>query len=177
MRTNKFVRMFQPNKSTGKGLDKHKASRKEEVAREELREKGLDAIDIKGMQNHEGVVSMNEIQREQLLNGGTGTGNSNESGNRFRIFGGKKTEGTERVDAQDIREDYSQYSQGVRGVLKKQDEDLDEISNVLGDMKVMANAMNNELAYQGEKIEEVQNFTEETSQRTKKNARNIAKIK
>ncbi len=171
MTKNRLVRMFQVKKSKNKALEQHKGKKKEQEAQEELRAKGLDSIDVKGMQEHNGAISMTELEREQLLGDA-----ADESGKRRRLFG-KKQEQTVHVNTKDINEDYSQYPEGVASTLRKQDEDLDQLSEIVGDLKVMSHAMKNELTFQKGKIEHVQDFTVETSRRTKLNARNIAKIK
>lgn len=186
--TNKLVRMLKFNKGKGRTADKKKISRKEEEEREELRAKGLESIDIREMQrrNNEGTMTMEELQRNELL-GGTSTSKApvaqsddqpSESKNRLRLFGGrKKSDGEKRVATRDIKEDYSEYSDNVASVLRQQDDDLDKISDVVGDLNRMAVAMNTELDYQSKLIDDVKETAAETSRRTKDNSRRINKIK
>jgi hypothetical protein len=75
-----------------------------------------------------------------------------------------------------LREDYSQYTPSVASVMCKQDEDLDQISDALGDLQALADGINSELEYQGRLIDDAQNFTEVTSTRMKANARRIRQI-
>lgn len=169
----KIVRMFQRKKPVGKGLEKVKASKKETEARVEMREKGVSALDVATMRGGEGVISMDALEndREQLLDGETVTDVRRGLGRR------KKKEPERNLDPRQIREDYSQYSQPVADVMKKQDDDLDQIADALADMRSLAGAMNSELQYQETLIEEVQGFTAETSRRTKENAKKINRIK
>jgi ABC-type transporter Mla subunit MlaD len=51
--------------------------------------------------------------------------------------------------------------------MRKQDQDLDQISGVLTDLKTLADGMNAELTYQDKFITAIQDFTDETSRRTK----------
>lgn len=171
MNKSKLVRMFQWKKPTGKGLNNVKGSRKEKEQREELRQKGLEAIDIKSLKTEDGTVPMRDLQREQLLE------TDDTSTTARRNWLGKKREEEQRTETKDIRENYSQYTPEVADVLKDQDNDLDQISQVVSDMKAMGAAMNNELDYQNRVVNEVQDFSMETARRTKQNARNIAKIK
>lgn len=169
----KLVRMFQKKKGTGKGLDKVKGSRKEQEERDELRKKGLGAVDLADMDGgSKGNISMEELERNQLLDGA-----SEEVTQARRGRWGRKKEVVETKDPKAVREDYSQYSAGVADVMRKQDDDLDQISDALADMRALAGGMNNELDYQDKLINEVQNFSVETSVRTKENARKINKIK
>lgn len=171
MTKSKLARMFQRKKPVGKGLEKVKGTRKEQEARQELRNKGLESLDVKSMQSSDGTVKMHDLQREELLDAPAA------SGSKLGWLGKKNRDPTPRLETRAIQEDYSAYSSGVAQVLKQQDEDLDQIGDALSDMKAMATAMNNELEYQGELIEEVQTFSTETSRRTKENAKKIARIK
>lgn len=190
MTTNKLVRMLRFNKGKGRTADKKKTSRKEEEEREELRAKGLESVDIRELQrrNNEGTMTMEELQRNQLLGSGSSTSKpppadesddqSSGSKNRLRLFGGrKKSDGEKRVGTREIKEDYSGYSGNVASVLRQQDDDLDKIGDVVGDLNRMAVAMNNELDYQNGLIDDVKATSAETSKRTKDNSRRIAKIK
>lgn len=168
MTKSKIARMFQLKKSNGKGLDKVKAGRKEKEAREELRTKGLDSIDVQGMQKQDGAVSSVELRL---------TDNDDNVSEARRGLFGKKNKETQVIKARDIKGDYEGYSEGIANVLKQQDDDLDQIGDVLSDMQVMAKAMNNELEYQDKLLHEVQDFTNETSRRAKDNARKIGKLK
>lgn len=169
MTKSKLVRMFQRKKPAGKSLEKVKANKKEQEAREELRSKGLESIDVQGMQGQDGSVSMGEIQRA--------TANDEATEARRGLFAKKNKDPPTRTQARHIEEDYSGYSKGVAKVLQQQDEDLDQIGDVLSDMHSMAKAMNNELEYQDKLIGEVQDFSAETSRRAKDNAKRIAKLK
>lgn len=170
------VRMFQRKKPTGKALSKVKPSKKEQEEMDEMRAKGVDAVDLKTMQKNPGVVSLESTRREELLEGAA-------SGKNRRRFGlGKKDGGRGEpavapVQTRDIEENYSEYPDGVAGALRQQDEDLDKIGDALSDMKALATAMNHELNYQGKLIEEAQDSTAETRRRTKANAQKVSKIK
>lgn len=169
----KLVRMFQKKKTNGKGLNKVRASRKDQEEREDLRKKGLSAVDLDKMEGEsKDHLSMGELERNELFDGAT-----DEVTQARRGRWGKKKEAVETKDPKAVREDYSQYSTGVAEVMRKQDEDLDQISDALADMHALAGAMNNELEYQDKLITEVQDFTVETSTRTKENARKIKRIK
>lgn len=172
----KLVRMFQRKKPAGKGLDKVKVSRKENEQREELRTKGLDSIDVKKLQTSvDGKsVQMQDLQREQLLEEDAG---SSTTTGRLAWLGKKSREPAPRVQTRDIQDDYSQYSSGVADVLRQQDDDLDAIGDAIADMKAMGTAMNNELDYQNTLVTDVQERSSVTAQRTKANARKIARIK
>lgn len=171
MTKSKIVRIFQRKKPLGKGLDKVKGTRKEQDARQELRNKGLDSLDMKAMESSDSTMRMHDLQREELLDAPA------VSGSKLGWLGKKIREPAPRLQTRAVQEDYSAYSSSVAQVLKQQDEDLDQIGDALSDMKAMATAMNNELEYQGELIEEVQTFSTETSKRTKENAKKIARIK
>lgn len=173
----KIARMFQRKKGTGKGLDKVKGSRKDQEAREEMRQKGVDVLDLDGMKKgDEGeAMTMEDLERNELLEGATPVRDASPA--RRGRMGRKKKEPAAPVDARTVKEDYSQYSSGVAEVMRKQDDDLDQISSALADMQSLAGAMNSELEYQDKLINEVQDFTVETSVRTKENARKINKIK
>lgn len=170
----KLVRMFQKKKAGGKGLDKVKTSRRDLEAREEMRKKGVDALDIDNMTGSQGKLTMDELNRDELLEGATP---KNESSSGWRSRKSRKPKESVPTDSRSIHEDYSQYSEGVAEVMRKQDDDLDQISDALSDMRTLAGAMNNELDYQDKLITEVQDFTVETSVRTKENARRINRIK
>lgn len=165
----KIARMFQRKKPTGKGLDKVKAGRKELAARGDLRDTGVDGIDIDGIAS--GATSREreearELERNELL----------EASEKKRgLFGKGKHKGNSSV--REIEEDYSHYSEGVANVMKEQDKDLDQIGDALSDMKSLANAMNNELKLQDELIDEVQEFTSATRKRTQANAKKVQQIK
>lgn len=159
----KIARMFHRKKASGKGLDKVRAGKKETAEREQLKERGLGAVDLDGMGG--GGDDDDEGGREELL-AVTGV----KKGRR-----GKKTEAPGQ-SARGVQEDYSQYTSGVASVMRDQDKDLDQISDALGDLKSLADGMNSELSYQGQLIEEVQDFTDETSRRTKEHARRVNQI-
>eukprot|EP00177_Eucheuma_denticulatum_P001425 GFKZ01002572.1.p1 GENE.GFKZ01002572.1~~GFKZ01002572.1.p1 ORF type:complete len:297 (+),score=64.33 GFKZ01002572.1:193-1083(+) len=176
----KLVRMFQRKKGTGKGLDKVKASRKDQDERDELRKKGLETLDLESFDGgSKGHISLQDLERDELLETGGSEDPAASSDGKRRIWKGRRGKGggDVRVDAKNVREDYSGYSAGVADVMRKQDDDLDLISDALKDMRELAGAMNNELEYQDRLISEVQDFTVETSVRTKENARKIHKIK
>lgn len=173
----KIVRMFQIKRSKGKGLDKVRPGEKELEERQKIRNEGLDSIDVRAMQKQEATVDMDDL--EAPVDSLDGEGDSNKK-NRLKLFGGKRTKSNEAANtplqsSRRIQEDYSGYSDNVATVLRKQDDDLDKISDVLGDMKSMANAMNNELEYQAQVINDVQNMSEETSKRTRDNKNRIAR--
>ncbi|PXF41594.1 hypothetical protein BWQ96_08681 [Gracilariopsis chorda] len=167
----KLVRMFQRKKGNGKGLDKVKISKKEREDREQLRDKGLDAVQLDDMSDSQKTLTLDDIddQRDQLFDGETVT-------DYKRSRRGKKKE-PQIKETRQIREDYSQYAAPVASVMRQQDDDLDQISDALVDMKALASAMNNELDYQDKLITEVQDFTQETARRTKDNAQKIKRIK
>lgn len=171
MRKPKLVRLFQRKKTGGRGLSQVKVQDVNE--REELRRKGIESIDVRAMQSTN-VVSLDEMDDEsnriELISGAT------KSGKRGWKFQMKKPVAV-KIDTRNISEDYSEYSGTVAQTLRQQDDDLDLIGDALTDMKAMANAMGNELDYQNELICEVQDFTTETSRRTKENARKIETIK
>lgn len=158
----KLVRMFQRKKPAGKGLEKARAGKKETAEREHLKAGGLDAVDLEAMG---GGGDDGDDDREELL-----TVTSAKKGRR-----GKKTAGSPQ-SARGVQEDYSQYTTGVASAMREQDKDLDLISDALGDMKALADGMNKELTYQGKLIEEVQDFTDLTSERTKNHARRVNQI-
>lgn len=169
----KLVRMFQRKKGNGNGLSKVKVSRKDQEEREDLRKKGLSVIDLDNMEgDNKDHLSMDQLQRNELFDGAT-----EEMAQKRRGRWGRKKEVVETKNPKAVREDYSQYSASVAEVMRKQDDDLDQISDALADMHELAGAMNNELEYQDKLITEVQDFTVETSTRTKENARRIKKIK
>lgn len=172
-----LARMFQRKKGAGKGLDKVKGSRRDQESREGIRQKGVDALDLDGMKpgEQEDAISMDDLNRNELLEGATPVRDASLA--RRGMMGRKKKEPAAPVDARTVKEDYSQYSSGVAEVMRKQDDDLDQISSALADMQSLAGAMNNELEYQDKLINEVQDFTVETSVRTKENARKINRIK
>lgn len=161
--------MFHRKKPAGKSLEKLKAGRKELETREELRSKGLDALDVQAMQK--------QGESGTLLSSHQPANSSDMSEARRGLFGKKNKNTSAPVETRKIEEDYSGYSDDVANVLRQQDEDLDQIGDVLSDMRVMANAMNNELEYQDKLLHEVQDFSNETSRRAKDNARKIAKLK
>lgn len=170
----KLVRMFQKKKATGKGLDKVKRSGKDIEAREQMRKNGIDAVNLDNMTGSQEKLTMDDLDDDPIDEATP----ASESASGWRSRRGRKAkEPVAPKDARSIREDYSQYSEGVAGVMRKQDEDLDQISDALSDMRALAGAMNNELDYQDKLINEVQDFTVETSVRTKENARRINKIK
>jgi methyl-accepting chemotaxis protein len=162
----KIVRMFQRKKPAGKGLDKARAGKKETAERERLKEGGLGGVDLDGMAG--GGSDEDDGGREELL---TVTGVTKKG----RLGKGKAAASPQ--SARGVQEDYSQYSSGVATVMRKQDKDLDQISDALGDLKALADGMNSELGYQERLIDEVQDFTDVTSARTKDHARRINQIK
>lgn len=176
--------MFQRKKPAGKGLDKVRGSRKERTAKEEMREKGVEALDMDRLQSAstDQIVTLDDLddsqqQRNELF--GTETSEKGASSSRLRAPRFRKKDNPQPTvkSSRQVKEDYSQYSEPVANVMREQDEDLDQISDALADMKELAGAMNNELEYQDKLIHEVQDFTQETSRRTKENARKITKIK
>ncbi len=166
----KIVRMFQRKKAGGKGLDKVKAGRKERGQREELREGGVDALNIEGMQDGRNAREVEEARAMAELS------DSEKEEKKRKLFGRKNAE-KKGTAVRDIENDYSHYSEGVATAMKEQDKDLDQIGDMLGDMKALANAMNNELKLQETLIDEVQDFTSETRKRTQANAKRVQQIK
>jgi methyl-accepting chemotaxis protein len=168
----KIVRMFQRKKPTGKGLDKVRAGKKENAEREQYKARGLGAVDLDGMGggdgDGDGDGGGDDGGREELLSV-TGVSKKGRLGRSKAVAPPQSARG--------VREDYSQYTPGVASVMRKQDEDLDQVSDALGDLKALADGMNSELEYQGRLIEEVQDFTDETSRRTKDHARRVNQIK
>lgn len=168
----KIVRMFQRKKPVGKGLDKVRTGKKARGEREGMRDAGVGALDLGAMADGAGEEERNhmrEAERDELLGGA-----DKKRGGRFRK--GKEKPAT-TVGARDIEEDYSQYTDGVAKVMREQDKDLDGIADAIGDMKMLAGAMNSELNYQNELIDEVQTYTEETRKRTKDHASRVERIK
>ncbi|CAN8074955.1 unnamed protein product [Agarophyton chilense] len=167
----KIARLFHRKRATGKGLDKVKVTKKEKASREQLREQGLDAVNLEEMTDSQRALTLEQFEtdRNDLFDGETVQ--DYKRGRR-----GKKKE-QEVKQTRQINQDYSQYSDAVASVMKQQDDDLDQISDALTDMKALASAMNNELEYQDKLITEVQDFTTETSRRTKENAKKIKRIK
>lgn len=154
----KIVRMFQYRKKDGKGLNKVKASKKERNARDELREAGVNALDVDRMQAGEGAI--------------TRVSNDTEEEKKRSLFGKNKSEG--RKGVREIENDYSQYTSEVAKVHREQDKDLDQISDLLTDMQALGNAMHSEIQLQDTLLEEGKNFTEETRKRTQANAKKLA---
>lgn len=167
MRKPKIVRLFQRRKKKGHGLDNVRATRKEEEERDELRNKGLDSINVHAMKPTN-VVSLDDMDREEPLEI-----DSSRRGRKAR----KKGEPSLRVGTRAIREDYSENTDDVAAVLRNQDDDLDKIGDALTDMRALASAMNTELEYQDKLIVQVQDYTTETSRRTKENAKKVAQIR
>lgn len=165
----KILRLFQKKKQMGKGLDKVRAGKGEIEERERRRDMGLGAIDLGNIGSEDDVDIDND--REELFDGITVTDH------KPRGFGFRKKKSPAQVRIRAVRDNYSDYSKPVADVIRQQDEDLDQISNVLGDMKNLAGAMHNELEYQNAIITEVNGFAAETSRRTKHNANKISKIK
>lgn len=79
----------------------------------------------------------------------------------------------EMRNARKVRENYASFTPEVADILGCQDDDLDDIGDALSDMHALAEAMNQELNYQAKLIDRVQDFTAETSQRTKEHRRRI----
>lgn len=173
----KIARMFARKKPTGKGLNNVRTGRKEREAREALRSEGLASIDLDGMSGKPpGALELEDMDkdRKELLDGATAA--AEKTGTKKKNRKGKGGP-SESKNPKQVTDDYSHYTKDVAAVMRDQDKDLDRISDVLGDMKSMATAMNNEISYQSGLIDEVQNFTKETSERTKANARRVNKIK
>ena len=166
----KIVRMFQRKKTGGKGLDKVKANKKERGHREELRQGGVETLNIEGMQDGRNAREVEEARAMAELN------EADKDEKKRKLFGRKNAE-KKGIAVRDIENDYSQYSEGVANAMKEQDKDLDQIGDMLGDMKALAGAMNNELKLQEQLIDEVQDFTSETRKRTQANAKRVQQIK
>lgn len=160
----KIVRMFTRDKKKGKGLDKLKAGKRELAEREKLKASGLGAVELG---DDGGSGGSDNENREELF-----TVTDAKKGKKRK---GKK--GSPESGSRAVQEDYSQYTSGVASAMRAQDDDLDQISDALGDLKALADGMNSELGYQGKLIDEVQTFTEETSNRTKKHANRVNNIK
>jgi hypothetical protein len=165
----KIVRMFQKTKKDGKGLDKMRGSKKEQAEREALKARGLSTVDTDGMGSERGDSAGVSTDRDELFE----VQGVKKNGRRAKDSSSPTMSQTSRA----IEEDYSQYSTGVATAMRKQDQDLDQISDALADMKSLANGMNAELSYQEKLITEIQDFTEETSRRTKDHARRVNQIK
>lgn len=157
----KIVRMFGRKKAKGKGLDKVKAGKKELSEREKLRERGLDNVDLDGMAGG----GSDDGDREELL---SVTGVDKK---------GRRKKGATDNSSRAVQEDYSQYSQGVANVMREQDDDLDQISDALGDLNKLALGMNAELDLQSGLIDEVTGAVETTSTRTRAQAERVKRIK
>jgi hypothetical protein len=165
----KIVRMFQKTRKDGRGLDKMKGSKKEQAEREALKARGLGSVDTDGMGSERGDSAAGSTDRDELFE----VQGVKKNGKRAKDSSSASISQTSRA----IEEDYSQYSTGVATAMRKQDQDLDQISDALADMKSLANGMNAELSYQEKLITEIQDFTEETSRRTKDHARRVNQIK
>jgi hypothetical protein len=170
----KIVRMFQLPKKDGKGLDKMKGSKKDQAERDALKARGLGVIDVDGMSSKPLADDDDDFAaksvtdtREELFE----VHDVRKNGKR------SKSSSAATKPSQSIQDDYSQYSTGVATAMRKQDQDLDQISGALNDMKTLANGMNAELTYQDKLITEIQDFTDETSRRTKDNTRRVKLIK
>eukprot|EP00173_Palmaria_palmata_P004918 Plantae.Rhodophyta-Palmaria_palmata.ctg7718.p1 GENE.Plantae.Rhodophyta-Palmaria_palmata.ctg7718~~Plantae.Rhodophyta-Palmaria_palmata.ctg7718.p1 ORF type:complete len:202 (+),score=69.64 Plantae.Rhodophyta-Palmaria_palmata.ctg7718:52-606(+) len=159
----KIVRMFTREKKKGKGLDKLKAGKMELAERQKLKASGLGAVEL----GDDGGSGSEDGNREELL-----TVTDAKNGKKRK---GKK--GSSDSGSRAVQEDYSQYTSGVASAMRAQDDDLDQISDALGDLKALADGMNSELGYQSKLIDEVQTYTEETSIRTKKHAQRVKTIK
>ena len=174
MATPKLLRLFKKNKPTGKGLDRVKAGRDDLEERQAKRNNGISAIDMDGMKNYERpeYSESEDVQyaRQDLFDGITVTDYKKRG---FKLFKKKNNYSDINID---VADDYSQYSKPVADVMRQQDADLDEISHVLNDMKDIAGAMNNELEYQEAVINQVTDYSVETSRRTRKNADKISKL-
>lgn len=162
-----YVRMFSRSKRPGKGLDKQKKlGRKEAKERDALRDAGVDSLDLDGLR-----------ERDEAARGGGGGGQGDDEDRADlldeQLVASKKGKAARAVGgAAGVggREEYAGYSTGVASALRKQDEDLDAISGALADMKGLASAMNSELTYQEGLVSTVNEYTLETSRRTKANA-------
>lgn len=160
-----YVRMFSRAKRPGKGLDKQKKlGRKEAKERDALRDGGVDSLDLDGLR-----------ERDEAARGGGGGGDDDDRADLLdeQLVASKKGKAARAVGgAAGVggREEYAGYSTGVASALRKQDEDLDAISGALADMKGLASAMNSELTYQEGLVSTVNEYTLETSRRTKANA-------
>jgi hypothetical protein len=168
----KIVRMFQLPKKDGKGLDKMKGSRKDQAERDALKARGLGVVDIDGMSSDRpGAAARSAADddpRDELFE----VQDVRKNGKRSKASSSSAAE-----SSRSLADDYSQYSTGVATAMRKQDQDLDQISGALADMKTLADGMNAELTYQDKLITEIQDFTDETSRRTKDNARRVKQIK
>ncbi|OSX72533.1 hypothetical protein BU14_0427s0023 [Porphyra umbilicalis] len=167
-----YVRMFTRSKRAGKGLDKQKKlGRKEAKERAAMREGGVDSLDLDGLR-----------ERDAAARGEGGRGPDEEDDDRAELLDeqlvaskkGKAARAVGGAAGVGGKEEYAGYSTGVATALRKQDEDLDAISGALADMKGLASAMNSELTYQEGLVSTVNEYTLETSRRTKANA---AKVK
>jgi Snare region anchored in the vesicle membrane C-terminus len=171
----KIVRMFQLPKKDGKGLDKMKGSKKDQAERDALKARGLGVIDVDGMSRnpladgHDDDFAATSVTdpRDELFE----VQDVRKNGKR------SKSSSTAAKPSHSIQDDYSHYSTGVATAMRKQDQDLDQISGALTDMKTLADGMNAELTYQDKLITEIQDFTDETSRRTKDNTRRVKLIK
>lgn len=172
-----IARVFQRKKGGAKALDKARGSRKERELREETRLHGVDGLDLKRMGADKGDAPLTMADLDADDEAETAGVAATTGGVRARLFGKGKESPVAVRDAREVREDYSQYSKDVAEVMRGQDEDLDHISAAVADMKLLAGAMTNELEYQDKLIHEVQDFTTETSRRTKANARKVNRIK
>jgi hypothetical protein len=173
MSHNKVSRMLRRKQPVGKGLDKVRANRKDLAERDAVKARGLRAIDLDGM----GGGGGSRI--------GDGIGNG-DYGDRAELFEAKgvpkkrlgrkdKVEPSPR-STRDVKEDYSQYSNDVASAMRKQDDNLDAMSDVLTDMRVLAGGMCVELEYQGKKIDELQDSAVATSVRTRTQVDRVKRI-
>jgi hypothetical protein len=168
----KLVRLFHMSKKDGKGLDKVKGSRRDHAERDALKAHGLDSVDVLDSLDGDGEGSAEGAKsepRDDLLE----VHDVKKNGKYFKPASSLSGVHPSRP----TQEDYSQYSTGVATAMRKQDQDLDQISDALADMKALADGMNAELTYQDKLITEIQDFTEETSRRTKDHARRVNQIK
>jgi hypothetical protein len=181
MSRGKLSRMLRRARPVGKGLDKVRASKKEMAEREALKARGLRAVDLDSMGGSSSRGGIDEVvgdeedddsvvgeDREELFEV-KGVQKKGRLGHNGKAAPGPRS-------ARDAKEDYSQYSSGVATAMRKQDDDLDAISDVLKDMRMLAGGMGDELKYQEHKIAEVTTFTNETSNRTKGQAERVKRI-
>lgn len=160
MRKPKIIRMFQKSK---KSKGNEPLSLRSQARNEEMRSKGVESLCRKSDETVTGITSIDDMP-----------GKDKKS---TAFWKSRKQNAQLIVGTREIVENYSEFSPDVKEVLIEQDDDLDLISDSLSDMKNMAVAMNNELQYQAHLVEQVQGLTNDTSERTKRNANKIAMIK
>lgn len=167
MRKPKLLRIFRRKKGR-KQLETPKITKQEQHAREQVRRNGVGALQLERQRSNRNapVMTMDDL-----------AGDSSSSS----VSGGWKGK-KDYVSAPSFirydrkNDEYSEYDDDVADVLRDQDGDLEDLSDTLAGMRDVAVAMNNELDHQNDLIGRVQDYTEQTKDRTMENARKIRMI-